>query len=262
MNKNKVLMFLVALLLSVVMGCNLTEQESLSDKNLSIDVSPRSVQTWSLWEPLNYFNSSVWEKANWTNNGFFDCGFIPQNISFNNGQMALKLDNTESFGKKYSGAEYRTKNTFSYGFFETNMIAVKAPGTVTSFFLYSDNPWDEIDVEILGKDTTKVQFNYFVDGVGNHEAIIDLGFDASEQYHKYTIEYGNGYINWYVDGVWKYGANNTGFNAPYGEKFPSHPMNIMVNLWPGIGVDDWLEPFNYYGPYYAYYDYILYRTTK
>ena len=30
--------------------------------------------------------------------------------------------------------------------------------------------WDEIDIEFLGKDTPKVQFNYYTNGQGNHES--------------------------------------------------------------------------------------------
>ena len=179
-------------------------------------------------------------------------------INFKNGKMTITLNNKWSHGKPFSSGEYRTNNTFSYGTFETNMIAAKGDGLVTSFFLYTGNPWDEIDVEILGKDTTKVQFNYYVDGVANNEKIIDLGFDAAYGYHKYAIEYGPGYINWYVDGKWRYGVNNTGFNAPYGKKMPSHPMQIMVNLWPGTGVDSWLNHFWWSGNKYASYDYIKY----
>ena len=218
----------------------------------------RAVQNWSLWDSMDWFNTGVWNKANWANGGMFNCGWRPENAYFNNGQLVLKLDNTWSHGKPYSSGEYRTNNTFSYGTFETNMKAAKGSGTVTSFFLYTGNPWDEIDVEILGKDTTKVQFNYYVDGVGGNEKIVDLGFDAAYGYHKYAIEYGNGYINWYVDGKWKWGVNNTGMNAPYGKKMPSHPMQIMVNLWPGTGVDSWLGRFYYNGPLYANYDYIKY----
>ena len=116
-----------------------------------------------------------------------------------------------------------------------------------------------MDVEIWGKDTAKEQCNYYGDGNGGNEAIIDLGFDASKGYHKYKIEWGNGWINWYVDGKWKYGVNNTGLNAPYGKKMPSHPMQIMANLWPGQGVDAWLKHFYYSGPKYAHYDYFLYK---
>jgi beta-glucanase (GH16 family) len=165
--------------------------------------------------------------------------------------MTLKLDNAGTYGKPYTSGEYRTLNTFSYGTFETSMKAAKASGIVSSFFLYTGSPWDEIDVEILGKNTNQVQFNYFVNGVGGHEKLVDLGFDSSAALHKYQIEYGNGYINWYVDGVWKWGVNNQS-----GAVMPSHPMQIMVNLWPGIGVDGWLGAFSYSVPLYASYDYI------
>jgi beta-glucanase (GH16 family) len=219
----------------------------------------RSVQSWSLWEPLDSFNSSVWQEANWTNGGMFNCGFVPGNIGFANGTMTITLNNTPSSGRPYSSGEYRTWNTFSYGKFETNMMPAKASGTNSSFFLYTSSPvWDEIDVEFLGKDTTQVQFNYFVNGVGGHEKVVSLGFDASAAFHKYTIEYGNGYINWYVDGTWKWGVNNTGLNAPYGAALPSHPMQMMANFWPGTGVDGWLGSFSYSHPLYAKYDYFQY----
>jgi beta-glucanase (GH16 family) len=218
----------------------------------------RAVQSSSLWDSMDSFNSGVWNKATWSNGGMFNCGFKADHAYFSGGNLVLKLDNVSSSGKPYSSAEYRTNNTFSYGTFETNMRSAKKSGTVTSFFLYTGSPWDEIDVEILGKNTNQVQFNYYVNGVGGHEKVIDLGFDSSAGFHKYAIEYGNGYINWYVDGKWKWGVNNTGMNAPKGAAMPSHPMQIMVNLWPGTGVDSWLGSFSYSGPLYAYYDYVKY----
>jgi beta-glucanase (GH16 family) len=219
----------------------------------------RTVQNWSLWEPLSSFNTNVWNKADWTNGGMFNCGWKPDHAYFSgDGKLVLKLDNTSSHGRPYTSAEYRTNNTFTYGTFETNMKAAKGNGMVSSFFLYTGSPWDEIDVEILGKNTNQVQFNYYVNGVGNNEKVINLGFDASQGYHRYAIEYGNGYINWYVDGAWKYGVNNTGFNASYGKQMPSHPMQIIMNLWPGTGVDSWLGYFSYAGAKYAFYDYVKY----
>ena len=53
---------------------------------------------------------------------------------------------------------------------------------------------------MLGKDTTKVQFNYYTNGVGNHEYMYDLGFDASEGYHTYGFDWQKDSITWYVDG--------------------------------------------------------------
>ena len=256
--KSNLMVAVLASLLIVLASC---QSPVTSTESVSSEVS-RSVQSTSLWEPLDSFNSSVWQEANWTNGGMFNCGFVPGNISFSNSKMIIKLNNTSSFGKPYSSGEYRTNNTFTYGKFETNMMPAKASGTDSSFFLYTNSPvWDEIDFEFLGKNTNQVQLNYFVNGVGGHEKLINLGFDASTAYHKYTIEYGNGYINWYVDGTWVWGVNNTGLNAPSGAAMPSHPMQIMANFWPGTGVDNWLGTFNYSGPLYTYYDYFLYTPS-
>jgi hypothetical protein len=164
----------------------------------------------------------------------------------------LRLDNVASSGKPYSGGEYRTIDTFSYGRFETRMIAAKGSGIVSSFFTYTGSPWDEIDVEILGKNTTQAQFNYFVNGVGGHERVVDLGFDASAGYHTYAVDWQPNSIAWYVDGVLKHTATG----SP--STLPSHPMQIMMNLWNGIGVDGWLGPFSYSAPLSASYDSVTY----
>jgi endo-1,3-1,4-beta-glycanase ExoK len=245
---------LSALLLSVSCSNAIGTDSLASDES-----SSRAVQNWSLWDSLDYYNTGVWNKANyWTNGSFFNCGWLADHANFSGGKLVLKLDNVASSGKSYSSGEYRTNNTFSYGTFETNMKAAKGTGTVTAFFLYTGDPWDEIDFEILGKNTWQVQLNYFVNSEGNSEKIIDLGFDASAGYHKYAIEYGYGYINWYIDGKWVWGVNDQGFNNPTWKAMPSHPMQIMVNLWPGTGVDSWLGAFSYSAPLYAYYDYIKY----
>ena len=119
------------------------------------------------------------------------------------------------------------------------MKAIKNDGVVSSFFTYtgpSDNkPWDEIDIEILGKDTTKVQFNYFTDSKGNHEYLYDLGFDASEDFHDYAFEWHKDKIVWFVDGAEVYSAE---------ENIPVTPGKIMMNAWCGTGVDGWLNAFD------------------
>ncbi len=237
---------------ALLLACGGAEQ----DPAVETATTQSSAITSTFWDPLDYFNGWSWNAANWTNGGMFNCGFLPDHVTFANGKMTIKLDNQWSYGKPYSSGEYRTNNTFGYGTFETSMKAVKKSGTVSSFFLYTGSPWDEIDVEILGKNTNQVQFNYFVNGVGGHEKVVDLGFDASAGLHRYAIEWGPGWINWYVDGAWKWGVNNAGLNAPYGAAMPSHPMQIMMNLWPGTGVDSWLGPFSYSGTLYAQYDYV------
>lgn len=176
----------------------------------------------------------------WSNGNMFNCTWRKRNVTFNDGKMQLIIDvDSAPVYAPYSGGEYRSKGFYGYGRYEVSMKAIKNDGVVSSFFTYTgpsdNNPWDEIDIEILGKDTTKVQFNYFTDGVGNHEYLYDLGFDAAEDFHTYAIEWHEDKIVWFVDGEEVYTAE---------ENIPSTESKIMMNAWNGTGVDGWLNAFD------------------
>lgn len=201
--------------------------------------------------------TSLFEASDgWTNGNPFDCGWTKNNTSFDNGVLNLTIDKDSSGQYNYTGAEYRSLEHYSYGYYETSMKAIKNDGVVSSFFTYTgpseNNPWDEIDVEVLGKDTTKVQFNYYTNGVGNHEYMYDLGFDASEGYHTYGFDWQKDSITWYVDGKAVYTATSN---------IPSTAGKIMMNVWPGIGVNDWLKPFDGKTPLTASYEWVTYQST-
>ncbi|MCH5350141.1 MAG: glycoside hydrolase family 16 protein [Oscillospiraceae bacterium] len=187
-------------------------------------------------------SSELFEASNgWSNGSMFNVTWRDTNCTFENGKMQLIIDNDSGNNKTvpYSGGEYRSKGHYGYGLYEVSMKAIKNDGVVSSFFTYTGpsegNPWDEIDVEILGKDTTKVQFNYFVDGVGGHEYMYSLGFDASEDFHTYAFDWQADKITWYVDGQEVHFADA---NIPVTEG------KIMMNAWCGTGVDGWLKAFD------------------
>ena len=177
----------------------------------------------------------------WTNGDPFNVNWHKSNVTFNQGNLQLVIDKEKKADKiPYSGGEFRSKAFYGYGRYEVSMKAIKNDGTVSSFFTYTgpsdQNPWDEIDIEILGKDTTKVQFNYFRDGKGGHEYMYDLGFDASEAFHSYAFEWHKDKIIWYVDGKEVFRRE--------GATLPCTKGKIMMNAWCGKGVDTWLKPFN------------------
>lgn len=190
----------------------------------------------------------------WTNGDPFNCWWYQENTALANGCLSLSIDQDKGGKGMYSGAEYRTEDFYGYGYYETSMQAIKNPGVVSSFFTYTgpsdDNPWDEIDIEILGKDTTKVQLNYYTNGVGNHEFMYDLGFDSSEGFHTYGFDWQRDHITWYVDGKAVYTAY---------DNIPVTPGKIMMNTWPGKGVDEWLAPYNGNTPLTARYQWVTYN---
>ena len=192
----------------------------------------------------------------WSNGGCFDCGFTSSNITFGR-TMRITITDDESGEYNYLSGEYRSAINYHYGYFECSMMPIKADGVDTGFFTYTGpsegDPWDEIDFEFLGYDTTKVQLNYFTNGVGGHEYMLDLGFDASEGYHTYGFLWLKDSITWYVDGEPRYTVT---------ENIPSTPSKIMVNTWPGIGVDDWLKPFAGDVPLTAKYQWITWTNPE
>lgn len=194
----------------------------------------------------------------WTNGSMFNCTWRKMNVEFADGSMKLKidLDGDGSGVIPYSGAEFRSKDFYGFGMYEVVMKPIKNDGVVSSFFTYTgpsdNNPWDEIDIEFLGKDTTKVQFNYFTNGAGGHEKIYDLGFDASEDFHTYGFDWQADKITWYVDGTAVYTADKT---------IPSTPSKIMMNVWPGTGVDGWLKAFDGTTPLTAEYKSVEFKKA-
>lgn len=205
-------------------------------------------------EGFDYFNSSVWEKADgWSNGGMFNCTWRAGNANIYNGTLNLSITNDWNGSKPYAGAEYRTRNKYGYGLYQTHMKPAKNPGIVSSFFTYTGpsdgTPWDEIDIEFLGKDTTKVQFNHYTNGVGNHEYIHNLGFDAAYGYHTYAFNWQPNYIAYFVDGREVYRTYTD---------IPSHPGKIMLNIWPGIGVNEWLGAYDGRVNLTASYDWVAY----
>jgi beta-glucanase (GH16 family) len=216
--------------------------------------SDPGVPSVALHDGFDAFDPSVWSMAHWANGSPFNCGFLADHVTFSDGAMTLRLDDVASAGKPYSGGEYRTNDTFGYGRFEARMRAARGSGIVSSFFVYTGSPWDEVDVEVLGKNTTQVQFNYFSGGIGGHEHVVDLGFDAAEDFHTYAFDWSPGAIRWYVDGKLEHTVTGGGL--------PTHRAQIMMNLWNGIGVDNWLGPFGYSGPVQASYDEVTYTPAS
>ncbi len=168
----------------------------------------------------------------------------------------------------YYGGEMRTSKYYGYGDYEVSMKPSGVKGTASTFFVCTGpydkhydtgvgNPHDEIDIEFLGYDTTFVQFNYFVNGVGGHEYKYRLGFDAAEDFHTYGFRWTEEYIVWFVDGkpVHKVSAAS---NSP----MPSTAGRILTNYWTGTSqAEGWMQKFDddYSGK--AQYKYIATSAT-
>ncbi|HSC88817.1 MAG TPA: glycoside hydrolase family 16 protein [Polyangiaceae bacterium] len=108
--------------------------------------------------------------------------------------------------KQFLGAEVRSTQTLTYGKVRARAKLAKGSAVVSSLVtIYTPWPaddWNELDIECLGNEPSNIQFNAMV-YTGPEltppvtESVtptmdpekIDVGFDPSEDYHVYTIEW-------------------------------------------------------------------------
>ena len=208
--------------------------------------------------------SAITPSDGWCNGGPFGVTWKANNVKFdetNGCQMSVTKE-----GDEFYGAELKTTTEnfdfFHYGYFGTWMKPSNEVGTASTFFTYTgevdENPHDEIDIEFLGKDTTKVQFNWFCNGTGGHEHLYNLGFDASKEFHQYGFLWTEEKITWYVD-----------FKPVYETNYdiPKTPQRIFQNFWKGnssdVGIMNWMGRIDESKlPFYCYSKSISYATLE
>ena len=163
--------------------------------------------------------------------------FKPSNFEFNTngvGQLTLRQENASV--RQFTSASIASRRHYLYGRFVAELRPTNVSGVITGMFLHRNGPHQEIDLEFLGNDTTKLLVNvYYNPGVAGTKleygyrgtpSLIELGFDAATAFHQYEIEWCSEYILWRVDGrivckrvIWE--------PTP----IPHLPMQFNVNVW-------------------------------
>ncbi|KAL6654759.1 hypothetical protein ACP70R_008224 [Stipagrostis hirtigluma subsp. patula] len=142
---------------------------------------------------------------------------------------------------KSTGTGFQTRGSYLFGHFSMHMklVAGDSAGTVTAFYLSSQNSeHDEIDFEFLGNRTGQpyiLQTNVFTGGKGDREQRIYLWFDPTKEYHSYSVLWNLYMIAFFVDDVpirvFKNSSRELGVRYPF-----SQPMKLYSSLW---NADDW-----------------------
>jgi len=193
-------------------------------------------------DSFNEFNDSDWM--------FLENSF-PSNLAYfkksnfelvkNNG-FKLVVEKAKNQDKDYISSSIVTRMNHLYGRYEVIMKPVKCDGIISAFFLHRNDPWQEIDFEFLGNDTTKALINVYYnpgeEGIkhnyGNRGTpiLIDLNFDASVDFHEYAIEWEPHEIRWYID------KKIVHVRAEWEPTpIPDMSMQFFINSWPSRAFD-------------------------
>ncbi|MGH6707994.1 MAG: family 16 glycosylhydrolase [Bradyrhizobium sp.] len=148
----------------------------------------------------------------------------------------LILDKMTVGNRSYRSGSFASVRAYGHGRFEAEIRAAPGSGLVTGFFLHRDNPRQEIDVELTGNDPHRMLVNVFFNPGDDGAALgygyrgspcrVELGFDATQGFHRYAIEWRPGRISWWVDG--RVVHDRVGWDPT---PVPHLPMRLHANLW-------------------------------
>ena len=197
---------------------------------------PRNANNRSLFDKFRELNSELWVLRDDTFPSNLAL-FRPRNFAIGTDNVAqLTLREERTSVRQFTAASIASRRRYLYGCFAAEVRPSNVPGLITGIFLHRNAPRQEIDLEFLGKDTTKLLVNVYYNpgdegtkleyGYRGTPALIDLGFDATSEFHRYEIEWCSDSICWRVDGrlvhkrvMWE--------PTP----IPHLPMQFNVNLW-------------------------------
>ena len=170
--------------------------------------------------------------------------------------IALILLSNCLFAQNYRGAELRTKDDFLYGKFEVRFKPAQGDGLVSSFFTYNtdygNTPWNEIDIELLGRYDNVIDMNVITNT--SHLRQHYNTFNHHLEFHTYGFEWTPDYVAWFIDGEEVYRQIEDHIQDL------SYPQKVMMNLWNPT-YDDWVGVWDdRILPRFSYYDYVSYAS--
>lgn len=175
----------------------------------------------------------------WSNGDWMNCTWSGRAATLQGGKLVLKIDEAPS--GDLTCAEIQSKGFYGHGTYEVLMRTGQGSGLNAAFFTYTGpphgRPHHEIDVEVLLRDTARVEFNTYVDGESRNKTEVPLATAADSGFVHFAFTWTPEGITWFVDGV---PVDET----PPGAPLPTEPQKLYASLWSSGTFTDWMGPFD------------------
>ncbi len=162
--------------------------------------------------------------------------FSPANVQYRDDGAHLQLRHNSDLHRPFRSGAIATSESYLHGRFHARIKPAPGSGVVTGLFLHRTAPRQEIDLEFIGTHPTRILTNvYFNPGDDGTELTygyrgtpcwVELGFDATADFHDYAIDWQPQCISWLVDGLVVH--QRTSWNPT---PIPHLPMRLHANLW-------------------------------
>jgi endo-1,3-1,4-beta-glycanase ExoK len=165
----------------------------------------------------------------WSNGDWMETAWRRSQISITREGLRLTVSRAPDGAEKaLAGGEIQSHAAFRYGYFEFRMRVPHDQGLITGAFTYAGREGqkapEEIDIEILGKATKRVEVTIH-ENYRSTSKKADLAFDSSDGFHTYAFDWQADRVRWYVDGAMIHEEKG---RAPANL---TRPQKIMLTQW-------------------------------
>ncbi len=231
-NHNRLRPALSALTLLVAVPLGAGAQESANGK--------------SFVEEFDRLDTTFWYVSDgWNNGPHQNCTWSKRQVVLQGGAVELHLAKAKTGERDYACGEIQTRARYGYGTYEVRMKAATGSGLNSAFFSYigpvDKKPHDEIDFEVLGKNTNEVQLNQYVAGKGGNEKLVPVAGGADKSFNDYSFIWEKDRLRYFVNGELVHEVTDR-------SKIPSNAQKIFLSLWGSDRLQNWMGPFSYLEP--------------
>ncbi len=200
----------------------------------------------SFVEEFDTLDTGFWYVSDgWNNGAHQNCTWSKDRVAVRDGKLLLSFDAAPAGERDYACGEVQTRKRYGYGTYEVRMKTATGSGLNSAFFTYigpaDKKQHDEIDFEVLGKDTSRVQLNQYVAGKGGNEKLVPLLGPADAGFNDYAFVWQKDRLRYYVNGALVHEVTDSA-------ALPENAQKVFLSLWGSDTLTGWMGRFAFAGP--------------
>jgi endo-1,3-1,4-beta-glycanase ExoK len=204
--------------------------------------SARADEGGSFLDDFDTFDRTRWFASDgWSNGKWQNCLFSRRQVRLSKGILTLSYVKQKTESHEYSCAEIQSHKQYGYGTYEVRLRTGSGPGLVGAFFTYIGphfkKPHDEIDFEVLLRDTSKVTVTTYVTGKAMYGASLDVPGGTDGGFNDYAFVWEKDRMRWFING--KLAHEVTSADGP----MPTNLQKIYSSIWGSDNSVEWLGAF-------------------
>ena len=197
----------------------------------------------SFHDDFDSLDTSRWYVSDgWANGAHQNCVWSTSQVTATDGKLNVGFAPLPKQDRQYSCGEIQTKQAYGYGTYEARFKTPTGSGLNAAFFTYigpqQKKPHDEIDFEILLKDTSVVETTTFVNGKSGDGKVgagqqHTLPHPSDSDFIDYAFTWEPGEIRYYVNGELVRTITDP-------LMIPTNPQRVFFSLWGTDTLTDWM----------------------